>query len=245
MKIIKYKKLSGSNYKVYLDNNETITLNENIIIKYNLLINKEINDINELIKDNNNYMVYELALKYINIKMRCESEIRAYLSKKEIDNKLIDNTIKKLKEKGFINDKLYTKSFIVDKIRINNYGLDKIKSELIKLKIDRQIIEEELKNVDRDELNQNLEKLIDKKLRTNRSYAGDVLKQKILVDFINKGYYKDDILNILNNKDLSSDEIYEKEYKKLYNKYSKKYAGTELEYFIIQKLYQKGIKKNN
>ena len=245
MKIIKYKKLSGSNYKVYLDNNETITLNENIIIKYNLLINKEINDINELIKDNNNYMVYDLALKYINIKMRCESEIKAYLSKKEIDNKLIESTIKKLKEQGFINDKLYTKSYISDKIRINNYGLDKIKSELIKLKINRQIIEEELKNVDREELNQKKEKLIDKKLRTNKSYAGEVLKQKILIDFINKGYYKEDILNILNNKDLSNDELYEKEYKKLYNKYSKKYSGSELEYFVNQKLYQKGIKKNN
>ena len=195
--------MSGSNYRVYLDNNETIVLNENIIIKYNLLIRKEIDDINKIIKDNNNYMVYELSLKYINVKMRSESEIVSYLKKKDIDSKVIENTIKKLKENGFINDRLYTKSFISDKIRINNYGLDKIKSQLLKLKIDRQIIEEELKNVDRKELNDNLEKLIDKKIRTNRSYAGDVLKQKILIDFINKGYYKEDILKILNFSFLS------------------------------------------
>ena len=65
------------------------------------------------------------------------------------------------------------------------------------------------------------------------------------MDFINKGYSKEEILKILDNKDLTNDDLYEKEYKKLYNKYSKKYSGDELEYFIKQKLYQKGIKKDS
>ena len=72
-----------------------------------------------------------------------------------------------------------------------------------------------------------------------------MLKQKILNDFINKGYYKEDILEILNKKDLSNNEMYDKEYNKLYKKYSKKYPEDQLEYIIKQKLYQKGFKKNN
>ncbi|MBO6145533.1 MAG: RecX family transcriptional regulator [Bacilli bacterium] len=245
MKITKYKKMSNNKYKVFLDNNENIVLHENIILKYNLLLTKEIDDLEEIKKDNNNYLIYDKVLKYISIKMRCESEIRAYLKKNEIDNKLIDEIVEKLKKQGFINEKLYVKSYILDKTRLNNIGPNKIKNELIKLNIDNNIIEEELNNINKEELNITLEKLIDKKIKSNRTYAGDVLKQKLLNDFINKGYSKEDILSILDKKDLNNDDLYEKEYKKLYNKYSKKYSGSELEYFIKQKLYQKGIKKSN
>ena len=245
MKITKYKKMSNNKYKVFLDNNENIVLHENIILKYNLLLTKEIDDLEEIKKDNNNYLIYDKVLKYISIKMRCESEIRAYLKKNEIDSKLIDEIVEKLKKQGFINEKLYVKSYILDKTRLNNIGPNKIKNELIKLNIDNNIIEEELNNINKEELNITLEKLIDKKIKSNRTYAGDVLKQKLLNDFINKGYIKEDILSILDKKDLNNDDLYEKEYNKLYNKYSKKYSGSELEYFIKQKLYQKGIKKSN
>ena len=56
------------------------------------------------------------------------------------------------------------------------------------------------------------------------------------------------IEDILNTKKLNNNGG-EKEYTKLYNKYSKKYSGYELENIIRQKLYQKGfdineIKKN-
>jgi len=243
MKIIKYKKLSNNRYKVFLEDNESIVLHENIIIKHNLLINKDIDDLDSIMKDNNNYLVYDIALKYINYKMRCEYEIVLYLRKKNIEESLIKDTIKKLKNNGFINDKLYVKSFISDKLRLNNYGPNKIRNELIKLKIDKSIIDEEIDNINNEDININLEKLIDKKIRTNKSYAGNVLKQKILDDLINKGYDKSDILKILDTKDLSNDDLYDKEYKKLYNKYSKKYKDEELDYIIKQKLYLKGLKK--
>ena len=43
LKIIKYKKIRNK-YRVYFDNDNTIDLYENIILKYNLLLKKEIND---------------------------------------------------------------------------------------------------------------------------------------------------------------------------------------------------------
>ena len=243
MKILKYKKMSGNRYKVFLEDNTNIILYEDIIIKNELLITKNIDNIKEIQKQNNNYLVYDIALKYINIKMRCEKEIREYLKKKNIEEHLINDTIIKLKNNGYINDRLYTKSFISDKIRLNKEGLNKIRNELIKLDIDKDIIEDEISKIDNIDINDNLEKLIDKKINSNKSYAGDVLKMRLLNEFISKGYNKEDILNILDKKDLNNNDIYEKEYNKLYNKYSKKYSGNELEYIINNKLYQKGLKK--
>ncbi len=247
MKILKYKKLSSNKYKVFFDNGENITLHENIIIKYNLLISKEIKDseFDNIIKDNNYYSIYELALKYIDTKMRCESEVRDYLKKKNISDKNIDQIIEKLKYEGFINEKLYVKSFISDKVRLSGFGLNKIRNELLNLKIDKNIIEEEIINYPKEEIIENLNKLIDKKIRNNKNYGESVLRQKIISEFLNKGYNREDIVNILDSKDLYNEDLYDKEYKKLYNKYSNKYPESQLDYIIRQKLYQKGFKKYN
>lgn len=246
MKITKFKKMSGNRYKVFLDNNDIIILNENVILDYNLLITKEINDNYEEIKEaNNKYYIYDMILKYISKKMRCESEIKKYLKSKEINDDLSDRIILKLRENGLLNDRDYVKSYISDKVRLNNIGLNKIKSELYKLKLDKDIVDEEINNYSGEDIIDNLEKLIDKKIRTNRSYGGSLLKQKIITDFVNKGYNKEDIIDILNKKDLNNEDLYNKEYNKLYNKYKSKYSGSELEYFIKQKLYSKGLKKSD
>ena len=64
MKITKFKKMSGNKYKVFLDNSDIIILNENVILDYNLLITKEINnDYEEIIKANNKYFIYDMVLK--------------------------------------------------------------------------------------------------------------------------------------------------------------------------------------
>ena len=243
MKIIKYKKLSNDKYKILLENNKSILLYENTILEKNLLITKKIDNIEEILKYNKKYDIYQVSLKYINAKMRSEKELRDYLLKKEYDLDNIDLIIDRLKKEGYVNDELYTKAFISDKIRINNYGQNKIINELCKSGINNEIIEKCINNIEHDSILNNINKIVDKKIKTNNSYAGEVLKQKIMSDLISKGYYKEDIINVLNEKNFDNNALYEKEYKKLYNKYSKKYEGSELDYIIKQKLYMKGLKK--
>ncbi len=244
MKIIKYKKMSKGRYKVFLDNNKEIILYEDIILKYNLLITKQIDDniFEKIISDNNEYSVYDLALSYINTKIRCEKEIRNYLERKNIDSTLINETIKKLKNNNFLDEISYIKAFTYDKFNLNNYGLNKIKRELISLNLDRNLIEE-YSIIDKEEELLKLEKLIDKKIKQMKNYAGSVLELKITNYFYEQGYEKNDIKNILKTKNLVTDDLYIKEYDKLKKKYSKKYSGNELERIIKQKLYLKGFRK--
>lgn len=246
LKIIKFKKISSSKYKIFFDSGENITLHEDIIIKHNLIATKCLDDnYEEVINDNNNYIIYDMVLKYISNKMKCESEIRNYLNNKNIDEKLCNEIIYKLKSNGLLDDRKYIKSYISDKVHLNNFGLNKIRNELINLKLDKEIIEEEISIYPREEIMNNLNKMINKKIRTNRTYGGNILKQKIISEFVNKGYNKEDILEVLNSINLNSDELYDKEYNKLYNKYKNKYSDSELNYYIKQKLYSKGLKKSD
>ena len=245
MKITKFKKVSNDKYKVYLENNEVITLFEDVIINNNLLITKEIleEEKDSILKENNNYDAYNLALKYLSIKMRSKKEIVEYLSKKEISKDNINGIIERLEKNNFINDRKYAEAYIKDQINLSNNGPYKIKNNLINLGIKEDVIDELLSKIDNEIIMDKLTKLINKQLKIKKG-SKNMLKIKLVNYFSNLGYDKGIILDILNNSDIKTNgEELKKEYNKLYYKYSKKYDGSELKYFIEQKLYQKGYTK--
>lgn len=70
-----------------------------------------------------------------------------------------------------------------------------------------------------------------------------MLKNKIISYLSSLGYQKDVIFNSLNNIDIKNDnQLYKKEYEKVYNKLSRKYSGDELLYKVRQKMYSLGFK---
>lgn len=250
MKVLKYKKVKNK-YRVYFDNDIKIDLYDDIILKYNLLLKKEIdnNTFDKLVLDNNKEDIYNKALNYISIKIRSKEEIYNYLNKKGYEKEDIDNTINRLEKNKLINDDLYIKSYIHDRFYLSSDGLNKIRNYLINLKLDESIIDKYIDEIDREEVLDKLNKLVDKKIKSNRNYSGNILKIRIINYFIEQGYNKSDIEEVLKDKDLVDIDLGIKEYKKLYDKYSKKLEGYELENLIRNKLYQKGydlneIKKN-
>lgn len=249
MKIIKYKKIRNK-YRVYFDNDKTVDLFEKIIINNELLLKKEITEdyLKRIIEDNNKESILDISIHYIEIKMRSKDEVISYLKKKGYEMTDIDNTIIKLEKLNLLNDSLYVKSFIIDKINLSNDGPNKIKNCLLNKNIKEDIIDKYMNEIDNSIIFNKLDKLIDKKIKVTKNISGNPLKYKLLTYFINQGYDKEMIEEILNKKNLKNDNGY-KEYVKLYNKYSRKYGGYELENIIRQKLYLKGydlseIKKN-
>ena len=83
MKIVKYQKKKSNVYEVTFSNNEKISLFDDVILKYNLLIKKEIKDdlLKEIIEYNSFIESYNVSLKYINTKLRTEKEITKKLDK--------------------------------------------------------------------------------------------------------------------------------------------------------------------
>ena len=132
MKIKSFKKEKNNKYKIIFESGEDIVLYDDVIVKYNLLVNKtfDTNKLTEIIKYNSNLDAYYLSLKYISKKMRTKLEIRKYLEKKDIDSKTIDETINKLVNNKAINEDLYIQAFCNDQINFSNIGPNKIVSKL-------------------------------------------------------------------------------------------------------------------
>lgn len=241
MKIKKIKK-ENKKYKIIFENNEIITTYDDVIINNNLLYKKEINNehLNKILEETKYYETYNKIIKYISTKLRSEYEIKKYMNKLEISEITQNEIIKKLKQIRLIDDYTFVKAYINDKINLSNDGPLKIKKDLINHKIDIDIIEKEIEKIDKQILMDKLECGIIKKLKSNTKYSNTMIKQKLIYNFINMGYDKNDILYLIEKNEIKEDERINKEYDKLYIKYSNKYDKEELKYIIKNKLYVKG-----
>lgn len=246
MKIIKFKKIGKNKYQVFFDNDELI-LFEDVILKYNLLSIKNISLdlLNKILEDNTFYEIYNYALYYIDIKMRNEKELTEYLKRKNYDEPIIIEVIKRLKKEGLINDKEYVKAYTNDKINLNLYGPFKIKNQLLNLNIDEAIIDDYLETIEDDVWLNKINKIIEKKIKTNKKLSNNYLKKKISEDLYYLGYDKEMIMDLLENMNTSEEKALEIEYQKVYKKYKSKYKDDKLKKVIRDYLIKKGFSYEN
>lgn len=199
MKIEKYESINNGQYKIYLSDGTILKINSDVIINNNLLYKKEIDNtlLNKILKENDNANIYNKCVKYISVRLRSKKEIIDYLKKLNIDNTA--DIVDKLTKNNLINDEVFTKAFIKDKINFTSYGPYRIRQELNKYNIDNEIIDKYINDIDEEILIDKVDKQINKMIKSNRKYSGNILKSKIYNNLYNNGFDKDMIINILNN----------------------------------------------
>lgn len=246
MKIEKYVKDKQNKYKVLIDG-EAITLYDDVIVKYNLLLKNEIShdEFKEITNYNNELVSYYESIKYINKKLRSKKEIYEYLYKKEIPKDIINKTIKRLEDNNFINEEVYLKAYITDQINLSNKGPLRIEKELIKLGLDENKIKEKLDTIPYEVWTEKIEKYTEKKIKCNHSSSANMLKMKIINELVNQGFNKEDITSIVSKYDIIDTKVLKHEYEKAKKTLSKKYEGYDLEMKIKEKLFRKGFKFNS
>ena len=230
MEIRKFKKVGKNKYKILFDTEE-LTLYEDIILKYELLIKKEISldDLDKIIKDNNDYDAYNMALNYIEVKMRNRKELYLYLSKKGFEKSLINETISKIEKLGLV----YASAFINDKVNLTLDGPYKIKKSLIDLDFNENDIDNYLNTFDDKVWKSKIEKLINKKksIMKNKSYY--MFIQKMKNDLYNMGYDSYMIDEKLKDIKYESNAL-ENDYKKACKKYDDE---TKIINYLLRKGY--------
>ncbi len=243
MKIEKFKKISKGKYMVFFDRDDEYVLYEDVILKHNLLLqtNITLKELDEILKDNEYAKAYNLALSLISFKLRTEEEVKKYLEKKEIDENVIEEIIKRLKKEKYLNEEVYIHAFVTDKVNLSNHGPIKIKNELIKKGLDENNVNKEIEKIEEDIWKEKIEKIIFRKVKNNKKLSTEALKQKIKTDLITLGYPYNMIEELLIIEQPDDIEIAKKEYQKLYNKYSKKYSGHNLNSRIRNEMYKKGF----
>ena len=233
MKVRKFKKVGKNKYKVFFDNTELL-LFEDIILKYELLTKDvDTDELDKIIEENRWYEAYDMALSYIEVKMRNKNEIVKYLEKKMYDNNVINDVINKLENLGLLDSKKYISAYINDKVNLSSDGPYKIKSSLIDLGFKENEIEDYLYKIDNNIWSSKLDKLILKKKNIMKSKSYYMFINKMKNDLYNLGYDKDMIDEKLSKINYESDAI-----NKDYEKCERKFKGDKNK--IINSLLRKG-----
>ena len=244
IKIDKFVKQKDGNYKLKLEDSSELIVHEDLILKYELLLTKNLEQekIETIKEEQKIYDLYNVALKYIKVKIRSVKEIKLYLEKKQYNQNQINHAIDLLLKQGYLNNELYVKALIHDRIHLSNDGPLKIKNELEKNDILEEIIDKYLNEFTEELEKERIEKLVKKQISQNHNKSNNMIKKKIEMNLVNLGYHKSLINEVLSSINIEDKDIYKKEYEKLEKKLSRKYQGKELELKIKQKLYQKGFR---
>ncbi len=246
MKIERFKKLKNGQYEIVL-NEGNYTLHEDLILKYDLLLKREVTEelLFQLLEENQRYVIYDICLKMLSRRLRSKKELVNLLTKKGYAPEKIEEAIALLEKQGYLNDLQYASSYVHDRILLSYDGPKKIETQLTKNGIDTKSSKEAMAQFSLDIQKEKITKIIQKERKTNRTKSNSVLNQKIVLHLVNLGYDRSLVLSLLesnNEVDVEKEkELATREYQKLYQKLSRKYEGRELELKIRQKMYQKGF----
>jgi len=242
MKIDKFTKLKNGMYKLILGDKE-IKIHEDLILKYELLLNRNIDNklLGKLELENKKYEGYNLAIKYLKSRQRSKKEIYEYLNKKEIDRKYIDEIIELLINQGYLNDEFYISSYIHDKILLSSDGPLKIKKYLLNNNLDSELVNNKMLEFSEELEIERINKIINKLIKSNNksNYNFKIKVKNYLIDL---GYNIDLVNREVSKINIDDSSLFKKEKDKLYKKYSKKYSGYELDMKVKQALYMKGYR---
>lgn len=243
MKVKKYKKLNNGRYNVIFDNNTELELYEETILKFELLLKKELNiGIDKIIDENCKLNCYYTAIKYLKFKNRSTYEVKLKLKNSDFKEEDIVYTIEKLTAQKYLDDNTYAKSFLNDKLITTNHGPNRIRNDLSYKGINNEIIEDTLQIYNYEIQYEKVSKIITKIIKSNTTKSNNYLKIKIYNNLCYQGFSKEIIDKVLEEITFNSDNnLKEKEEEKLRKKYSSKYEGTLLEYKIKEQLIKKGF----
>lgn len=201
LKIEKYEKIGQSKYRLYLSNGEVIDTYDEIILKNDLLLKKELDNYlyQKVLTDSKTQEHYNACIKYIAVRIRSTKEIIDYLKRKNVEEEDIYYIVEKLTKEKFLDDNHFCECFIKDKLRFTTMGEHKIIYELKKHNISSNIIENNCYLISNDILTEKIDKIITKQINSNRKLDKAKLRNKLYNHLLNAGYSSYLIVERLNN----------------------------------------------
>lgn len=187
---IEYQKKNINRFNIYLDDSYAFAVDMNVMIKYSLAKNMELEDdfISEILTAEEEMNAYNYAVNLLSRAPKSEKELKMKMQDKGYDVIFIENVIKKLREQRYIDDERYSEMFISSKINTSKDGRRKIKEALYNKGINKEIIDEKLSSVSEEEEIERAFLLAKKKLASMKEEDTRKKTLKLSNYLINKGF---------------------------------------------------------
>lgn len=170
----------------------------------------------KIIKNQDNLLIFDKVLHYIDFKPRTTKEVVKYLKDKEVSDKDIEKIITRLENIHYLDDNKYALQFVLEGIK-NKKGPSLITYQLEQLGVDRGLINKVIKEYDPETEYNNALVVATKCQKLNTKYPSKKQKELVYQKLIRSGYHNDAINRALSELEYDDDsfENLEKEYERL------------------------------
>ena len=118
----------------------------------------------------------------------CEQEMRDKMKRWEIDEMAQNRIIQRLVEERYVDNERYARAFVKDKIRYNKWGRRKVQQALWMKRIDNDIQQRILDEIDDKEYLDVLRPLLKQKRKSIKADSDYALNQKLVRFALGRGF---------------------------------------------------------
>jgi regulatory protein len=222
-------------------------LHEDLLVQHGLRKGLPITDqkVKEIEQATQTHGVYQSALNYISYKMRSVKEVKMYLLDKGYSRAAVLESIQKLKEENYLDDRAYALAYVRSRKNLTFKGPVVIHQELIQKGISEDILGQALDLFGEEEQVEVASKLAQKKLKSWSGRSNQELLQKTRQVLLQKGFSNRVVNQVFNTLTMENEEEDEwaaikKQGEKAFQKY-KQFTGYEQTIKVKQLLYRKGF----
>ena len=133
----------------------------------------------------------------------CQQEMRDKMRRWELDETVQNRIIDRLIKERYVDDERYARAFVKDKIRYNKWGRRKVQQGLWQKRIDADIQQRVLDEIDEKEYLDVLRPLLKQKRKSIRAASDYELNQKLARFALSRGFTFDLIRQCLDVDDES------------------------------------------
>jgi regulatory protein len=183
-------------YSIYVDTKFSFGLDANQVLELGVVQGQEITEAELAAFKGESELgkVFEKTLNLLSIRPRSEWELQDYLKRKKQSPAVIEKTLNKLSNLGYVDDAAFAKRWVDNRRLLKPTSSLKLRAELKQKHLANDVIEQALRNDETDEVAV-LRQLIERK---SQRYPD---KQKLMVYLARQGFRYDDIKRALSQDD--------------------------------------------
>ena len=137
----------------------------------------------------------------------CEQEMRDKMRRWELDETVQNRIVNRLIKERYVDDERYARAFVKDKIRYNKWGRRKVQQALWQKRIDADIQQRVLDEIEEKEYLDILRPLLKQKRKSIKAESDYELNQKLVRFALGRGFDFDIIRQCLNVDDIDIEDI--------------------------------------
>ena len=137
----------------------------------------------------------------------CQYEMLEKMKRWELSEEAQARVMAQLIEERYVDDRRYARAFVKDKIRYNKWGRRKVQQGLWMKRIDKEIQDEVLDEIDEKEYLDVLKPLLKQKRKSIKANSDYELNQKLVRFAYGRGFTFEIIRQCLDVSDIDEDEF--------------------------------------